>query len=115
MKFCENCGSKLKAKTQVEGGKTSVVLACDNCGFVLKDKKSVSKAMKQEAETSKQSIKIVSKEDEKIKTMPTLKIDCPKCGNKEAFWWFLQTRSGDEPPTQFYRCTVCGHTWRQYS
>ena len=115
MKFCENCGSKLRTKTQLEGGKTSVVLACDNCGFVLKDKKSVSKAMTQETEVSKQSITIVSKEDQKINTMPTIKIECPKCGNKEAFWWFLQTRSGDEPPTQFYRCTACGQTWRQYS
>jgi len=115
MKFCENCGSKLGAKTQVEGVKTSVVLACDNCGFVLKDKQSVSKAMKQETETSRQAIQIVSPEDEKIKTMPTIKLDCQKCGNMEAFWWFLQTRSGDEPATQFYRCTACGHTWRQYS
>lgn len=115
MKFCEKCGSKLRARTQDVGGKTVVVLACDNCGFILKDKKSVFKAMKQETEVAKQSIKIVSNEDEKIKTMPTLKIDCPKCGNKEAFWWFLQTRAGDEPPTQFYRCTVCAHTWRQYS
>ncbi|MCE2508324.1 MAG: RPA12/RPB9/RPC11 RNA polymerase family protein, partial [Nitrosopumilaceae archaeon] len=33
----------------------------------------------------------------------------------EAVWWMLQTRSADEPTTQFYRCTGCGHTWRDYS
>ncbi|MGB7679260.1 MAG: hypothetical protein WBL49_10670 [Nitrososphaeraceae archaeon] len=27
----------------------------------------------------------------------------------------LQTRSADEATTQFYRCTKCGHTWRNYS
>jgi transcription factor S len=47
--------------------------------------------------------------------LPTTAIDCPKCGNKDAFWWMLQTRSADEATTQFYRCTKCGHTWRNYS
>ncbi|MGC2430674.1 MAG: hypothetical protein WA393_06530 [Nitrososphaeraceae archaeon] len=27
----------------------------------------------------------------------------------------LQTRSADEATTQFYRCTKCNHTWRNYS
>ena len=40
---------------------------------------------------------------------------CPKCKNNQAVWWLLQTRSGDEPPTQFYRCTKCAQTWREYS
>ncbi|MGH9996735.1 MAG: transcription factor S, partial [Nitrososphaeraceae archaeon] len=25
------------------------------------------------------------------------------------------TRSADEATTQFYRCTKCSHTWRNYS
>jgi DNA-directed RNA polymerase subunit M len=115
MRFCDKCGSKLRAKPQTHGGKTTVVLVCGSCGFVLKDKKSVANVMKQQAEPPKRSIKIVSKEDEKIKTLPTIRIECPKCGNKEAGWWLLQTRAGDEPPTQFYRCTNCSHTWRNYS
>ena len=41
--------------------------------------------------------------------------ECPKCKNNKAVWWLLQTRSGDEPPTQFYRCTKCAQTWREYS
>jgi len=27
----------------------------------------------------------------------------------------IQTRAADEPPTRFYRCTKCGHTWREYA
>ena len=45
----------------------------------------------------------------------TIKIDCEKCGHTEAVWWMLQTRSADEPTTQFYRCTKCNHTWRNYA
>ena len=41
-------------------------------------------------------------------------IECEKCGNKEAFYWQIQTRAGDEPMTRFYRCTKCKETWREY-
>jgi DNA-directed RNA polymerase subunit M len=29
--------------------------------------------------------------------------------------WQVQTRGGDEASTQFFRCTKCGHTTREYS
>lgn len=47
--------------------------------------------------------------------MPTTTIQCAKCGNMTASWWMLQTRSADEATTQFYRCTKCNYTWRNYS
>lgn len=37
---------------------------------------------------------------------------CPQCGNIQAYWWIVQTDSGDEPSAQFFRCTKCNHTWR---
>ncbi len=37
---------------------------------------------------------------------------CPECGNVQAYWWIVQTDSGDEPSAQFFRCTKCNHTWR---
>lgn len=54
-------------------------------------------------------------EPQEDKSLPTIKIDCEKCGHGEAVWWMLQTRSADEPTTQFYRCTKCSHTWRNYA
>ena len=39
-------------------------------------------------------------------------VECPKCSNRQAFWWIVQTDSADEPSTQFFRCTKCNHTWR---
>jgi len=41
-------------------------------------------------------------------------VECPKCGNKEAYYWTVQTRAGDEAETKFLKCTRCKHTWRDY-
>ena len=57
----------------------------------------------------------VFEENEGKETLPTIKKECERCGNDEAVWWMLQTRSADEPTTQFYRCSKCAHTWRDYS
>ena len=62
-----------------------------------------------------EKIIVVGKKERKLSTMPRTKIVCEKCGNDEAYWWMVQTRSIDESMTQFYRCTKCEHTWRDYS
>ena len=62
-----------------------------------------------------EKIIVVGKKELKLSTMPKTKIVCEKCGNDEAYWWMVQTRSIDESTTQFYRCTNCEHTWRDYS
>lgn len=40
---------------------------------------------------------------------------CPveSCGNDRAYFFQLQIRSADEPMTTFYKCTNCGHQWRE--
>jgi DNA-directed RNA polymerase subunit M len=53
--------------------------------------------------------------DEEIQTLPTTRVECPKCKNNLAEWWLLQTRKADESETRFYRCTKCKFTWREYS
>ena len=58
---------------------------------------------------------LVLDENEGKDTMPTIEIECEKCGNNKAVWWMLQTRSADEPTTQFFRCTKCEYTWRNYA
>jgi DNA-directed RNA polymerase III subunit RPC11 len=39
--------------------------------------------------------------------------NCPKCTNRRAYYQQLQIRSADEPMTTFYKCTECGHRWRE--
>ena len=87
---------------------------CDNCGYSKKAGRTVTQATEDEL-VSVAPIKVVGDKENKLSTLPITKIECPKCGHNEAMWWFLQTRSGDEPPTQFYRCVKCNHTWRSYS
>ena len=79
--------------------------------ILLKKKK---KENKKETKEELSKLNIVEG-DEGKETLSTIKIDCEKCGNNEAVWWMLQTRSADEPTTQFYRCTKCRHTWRNYA
>ena len=84
---------------------------CEKCGTYTKIEKI---SVKPKESIPKTNIKVLGDETNDISTLPTTSIECPKCSNTVAFWWLLQTRSGDEPATQFYRCTKCNYTWRFY-
>jgi DNA-directed RNA polymerase subunit M len=113
MQFCPSCGTRLKIKLVKTDKESFMALACEKCGYFSRRIKAESVSL-EEMEGSA-PIKVVGDEASQIRTMPTTFVECPRCRNGEAEWWFVQTRSGDEPPTQFYRCTKCGYTWRQYS
>ena len=114
LKFCPKCKSRMSLKPDKDARQQTLIYLCPNCGYKEKLGSTLKEAPDEELANSPQ-IKVVGEKEEKLNSLPTTKIECPKCGNDEAFWWFLQTRSGDEPPTQFYRCTKCSHTWRSYS
>ncbi len=90
-----------------KGNKTYLV--CRKCKYKKKRKMRYSKI----SEKSDDNKKVMVME-EPNQNLPKTDAVCPKCENKEAFWWLQQTRSADEPPTQFFKCTKCGHTWREY-
>ncbi|HET6517569.1 MAG TPA: transcription factor S [Nitrosopumilaceae archaeon] len=102
MKFCPSCEVRLK--------KSDSGLKCPKCDYVEGSATTTKKV--EEKQVSEFN---VLDENEGKETLPTIKIDCEKCGHNEAVWWMLQTRSADEPTTQFYRCTKCNHTWRNYA
>jgi DNA-directed RNA polymerase subunit M len=60
-------------------------------------------------------IVVIGKKEQNLHTTSQVKAECTKCGNDKAHWWMVQTRGIDESSTQFYRCTKCGYTWRDYS
>ena len=38
---------------------------------------------------------------------------CRKCGSRSTSYYEVQTRSADEPMTQFITCLECGNHWKQ--
>lgn len=102
----------------VKKGKESVVWVCPRCGF----KKSLDTGERvvvplvvKESRPFEDSIAVIGREEQKLRTLPTVKVECPKCGNNLAFVWQVQTRGSDESSTQFFRCTKCSFTFREYT
>jgi len=82
-------------------------LVCSKCGY---GKKTEGSAILVEKQKTKETVVL----EKKIDILPKTRIECPKCGNKEAFWILRQTRASDEPETRIYTCTKCEHRWRAY-
>ena len=112
MLFCKKCGSILVPKKGQ--------MVCPRCSYKSKEK--IGTQTTKESDSSftikervkqkeKPEIEIVEEEKE---ALPIVDRECPKCGNKQAYFWEIQTRAADEPATQFFRCTKCKHTWRHY-
>ena len=106
MKFCPNCDIRLKKTLN------SATLSCPKCDYTEGNN---TKPEEQKVSEEPQSDFMVLDENEGKDVLPTIEIECEKCGNKQAVWWMLQTRSADEPTTQFFRCTKCSYTWRNYA
>jgi DNA-directed RNA polymerase subunit M len=93
------------------------IVLCPKCGFSVdneNEKVSAKENTISSIENTEHSLKVIDA-DKSPDILPTTSIECPRCKNNNAFWWMLQTRSADEATTQFYRCTKCSHTWRNYS
>lgn len=83
-------------------------MKCRKCGHESKKRAEMKSTKIQE----KKDIVVIEKDES---TLPTIERACPQCGNERAYFWLIQTRASDEPPTRFFRCTRCRHTWREYS
>ena len=115
MKFCPKCDSRLRNRQEEQ------TLTCLKCGHIIVAENNVGNTSTASIvstvsnyDYTDDTLKIMDS-DKQIEGLPSTNIECPKCQNNLAFWWMLQTRSADEATTQFYRCTKCSHTWRNYS
>ena len=100
MDFCERCGSVILLKE----GKA----VCVACGHKQKKKLKIKSSEKIGA---KEGIAVIKQQDE---VNPIDDMKCPKCKNKQCYFWTQQTRASDESETKFYKCVKCGHIWRVY-
>jgi transcription factor S len=103
--FCDKCHS---ITVPVKKGKI-VKMKCRKCGA---EKTKEMKNLKITENVKKmKGITILEKDETPL---PITDRACPECDHAKAYWWLQQTRSADEPPTQFFRCVKCKHTWREY-
>jgi len=100
MEFCPKCGIMLTKK----GDK----YACVKCGHA-KDNVTLGHIEKM---PEKKKIAVINKEESALAEVDA---NCEKCGNRRAYFWQTQTRGADESPTNFFKCTKCKHTWREYT
>lgn len=117
MEFCPKCGTRLVPKKTKRGKVESLVMICPKCGYKKptagkKVEPKVAKVIKHKPQSL---VAVIGKEEQKLRTLPTVRIECPKCGNNLAYVWQVQTRGADESSTQFLRCTKCNYTFREYS
>jgi DNA-directed RNA polymerase subunit M len=120
MEFCPRCGSRLEPKKSKSGSgkEATLVLACLKCGYKkAEDTKNGEPkvAAKVIEHNPQQFVAVIGKEEQKLSTLPTVRIECPRCSNNTAYVWQVQTRGADESSTQFLRCTKCNYTFREYS
>ena len=101
MEFCPKCGCVL-----VEKDKKA---RCPRCSYRSTGKLKIESSEKIEV---RPEIGVIKDSDTDV--FPVINAICPKCNNKEAWFWTSQTRAGDEAETRFFRCTKCRHTWREY-
>ncbi len=97
MQFCESCGALLVGNS------------CTRCG--IKSNIKINLESSEKVDIAK-GVAVVKEGDNEIN--PIVEIECPKCKNKDAYFWTKQTRSSDEAETKFFRCTKCRYTWREY-
>ncbi len=111
MQFCE-CGALLVPDKQPDG---KIQMVCPACGKkISSDSNSKAFEIKQKISHSELEKTVIIEEPNDIVVMPITNAKCIKCGNNEAYYRELQTRSADESMTTFYRCRRCGYTWRDY-
>jgi DNA-directed RNA polymerase subunit M len=115
VEFCPECGMRLISRRDKKAKKAIFYLVCPKCGYTKQNLDKPSIILKAIERSPNKSIAIISREEQKLRTLPTARIECPKCGNNTAYVWQVQTRGTDESSTQFFRCTKCNYTYREYS
>jgi len=114
MDFCPNCGTRLTPLKKTKRRKVALLLSCPKCGYEKRATRPMTPVHKIMERSPKDSIAVIGKKEQKLRILPTIRIECPKCGNNLAYAW-MQTRRLEESSTQFFRCTRCNYTFREKS
>jgi DNA-directed RNA polymerase subunit M len=115
MDFCPSCGKKLIRQKKTEGKKVVLLLSCPKCGYEKRATRPITTVLKILNYYPQERIAVLGKREQKLRTFPTIRMKCSRCGNNLAYVWMVQIRKLDESSTQFFRCTRCSYTFRENS
>jgi DNA-directed RNA polymerase subunit M len=101
MRFCPTCGTRLVLVHDKKSIKTVAEYKCGKCSYTS----SISPSQDHVTVESRplEEVVVVFDKGLELSTMSTIRAECPKCHNNLAYVWQVQTRSGDEGSTSFYR------------
>jgi DNA-directed RNA polymerase subunit M len=115
MEFCPKCGKRLTPLKKKNGAKVALLLSCSKCGYEKRATRPMTIIPKIIEHSPQECIAVIGKKEQKLRTLPTVRLECPRCGNNLAYAWMVQNRRSEESSTQFFRCTKCNYTFRENS
>jgi DNA-directed RNA polymerase subunit M len=109
MEFCQKCGTRLKVVRN-----NPHTLTCPRCGYEKAEKESQSSSTVR-GQTFKEGIVVIDQDVAGLRVLPTVNVECPKCDSKKAHYWMIYVSDEEEQmiEVQVFRCTGCGHSWRE--
>ncbi|KAA0199514.1 hypothetical protein HAZT_HAZT005028 [Hyalella azteca] len=105
MRFCPRCTNLLMIKE----AETQMRYECDWCPYIFP----VRKTQVHTFHTSKKPLDDVLGGKEAWKNVDSTEAPCPKCAHNKAYFMQIQTRSADEPMTNYYKCVECSFIWKE--
>ena len=111
MDFCQKCKTKMVHLKKKQTRTVTLILSCPRCGYE-KNATGPNSINVKFKNYSKENIVVIGKKEQRLRTTPTIEIDCPRCGNNRAYVWIVHLGSLEEDSTKFHRCTKCRYTVR---
>ncbi|KAL8494863.1 hypothetical protein ACS0TY_019146 [Phlomoides rotata] len=108
MEFCPTCGIMLLY--ELPNMESPARFYCPTCPYVGQIRNRVK--IKRSVRLVKKPIDPIFSEDDR-QDLNVTEASCPECGHGKANLTQVQTRSADEPMTEFYTCVKCRHTWKE--
>ncbi len=106
--LCPLCGNMLMAESSASDG---FRLSCRTCPYkrILQGRRAIRQRVEMRAKEKDDVMGGAAQWANADKTQ----VRCEMCKNELAYYYQMQTRSADEPMTTFYKCTKCGHNWKE--
>ena len=97
-----------------KGNKAVLFLSCRKCMY---EKRAVGPAKVAPRMNcfDREGVVVLGEKEHELRTLPTAKVECHRCGENLAYTWQVQLKSLEESSTQFFRCTKCNYTFRENS